>query len=522
MFSSETTGLIAAAKSAGLSTIFVGELRDYFGVNIVGDHLIFEKGQSCALQSAIDPFLFIRKTTLEKILSSIRPIVMKFGGTSVGDEAAFRRVVKIVSDQIDESPVIVTSAMTKVTDALLSAFESARKNEPENGFDSLAPHFSRHTKIAEIFLDADAEKRFSAELEKSKTELSEILERVSRRSLPVQLLKDVVIAYGEQLSSRLLTEVLNAQGVKARHADARRLIVTDDEHSAANPIWNETERIVQVELNSIIKNGEVPVMGGFIAASRSGETTTLGRGGSDYSAALIAAALRAKELQIWTDVTGVLTTDPRIVPEARTLETLSYEEAAELAYFGAKVLHPKTIQPAVDYAVPVRVCNSYEPEKTGTMILAESGIAANKIKSIAYKKGITILRITSARMLGSYGFMSALFQVFERHRTVIDVISTSEVSLALTIDDTASLGQVVKDLERLGRVDVETGNSVVCIVGEGLRASAGLASKIFSTIQDVNISLISHGASSVNLTFVVKEEQVAHVIKKLHATFFQG
>ena len=261
-------------------------------------------------------------------------------------------------------------------------------------------------------------------------------------------------------------------------------------------------------------------MGGFIAANRGGETTTLGRGGSDYSAALIAAALHASELQIWTDVTGVMTCDPRICSEARTIPVLSYEEAAELAYFGAKVLHPKTIKPAVDHSIPVRVCNTFEPNETGTMILAASNETRNKIKSIAHKNNITILRITSARMLGSYGFMSALFQVFERYRTVIDVVSTSEVSVALTLDNPASIEQIVTELTRLGEVEVEPGYAVICVVGEGLRASTGLASTVFSTIQDVNVSLISHGASSVNLTFVVKEEYVANVIKRLHDELF--
>lgn len=453
-------------------------------------------------------------------MSNLKPTVMKFGGTSVQDANAFARVAEIVTGEKENSPVVVTSAMSKVTDALLFAFELAKKDEPDKAIESLEPHFERHIAVAKELIGAEAQARFSDELQKSKNELTEILQRVSRRSLPLQLLKDVVVAYGEQLSSRLLTEVCKAKGLNARHADSRRLIMTDDEHGAANPLWNETERIIQLELHPQINNGEIPVMGGFIAASRSGETTTLGRGGSDYSAALIGAALRAREIQIWTDVTGVLTTDPRIVPEARTLPVLSYEEAAELAYFGAKVLHPKTIQPAVDFSIPVRVCNSHQPEKRGTMILSESGETASKIKSIAYKKGITILRISSARMLGSYGFMSAIFQVFERHRTVIDVISTSEVSLALTVDNTHSLEQVVKDLERLGKVEIEENYAVICIVGEGLRKTSGLAAKIFSTIQDFNISLISHGASSVNLTFVVKEDEVAEVIQKLHAEFF--
>ena len=447
---------------------------------------------------------------------------MKFGGTSVGDIAAFERVCKIVGDQIENHPVVVTSAMTKVTDALLSAFEAARKNEPEAGFNSLAPHFARHLEVAEYFLNDETRQAFESEIEKSKRELSEILERVSRRSLPVQLLKDVIVAYGELLSSRLLTEVLRSKNINARFADARRLIVTDDEHGAANPIWAETERIVSLELNSIIKNGEVPVMGGFIAASRGGETTTLGRGGSDYSAALVGAALKAREIQIWTDVTGVLTTDPRICPEARTLKTLSYEEAAELAYFGAKVLHPKTIQPAVDLQIPVRVCNSHAPAEIGTMIVPKSQSTPRLVKSIAYKKGITILHITSARMLGAFGFMSAIFQIFERHRTVIDVVTTSEVSVSLTLDNTDALEAIVKDLRRIGTVEIEPNQAVICVVGSGLRDTSGVAARLFTAISDVNISLISHGASSVNLTFVVEEGVVSEVIKRLHSEFFKG
>lgn len=445
---------------------------------------------------------------------------MKFGGTSVQDAEAFARVAAIVAGERENSPVVVTSAMAKVTDALLKAFELAKKGEPDEAFASLDAHFARHYEISASLLGEKQQKVFEIELRYAKEELGDLLIRASRRSLPLSMLKDAIVSYGEQLSSRLLAEVCKAKGLNARHMDARRLIVTDDEYGSATPIWEETEKLVQLELQNLIDAGEIPILGGFIAASRSGETTTLGRGGSDYSAALVGAALRAREIQIWTDVTGVLTCDPRICPEAQTLKTLSYEEAAELSYFGAKVLHPKTIQPAVDYKIPVRVCNSHQPQERGTMILAESETAPSRIKSIAHKTGITILRISSARMLGSYGFMSALFQVFERYRTVIDVISTSEVSVALTLDNTASIEEIVSELKRLGDVEIESDNAVVCVVGEGLRASSGLAAKIFSTIEDISISLISHGASSVNITFVIKEEKVAEVIKRLHGEFF--
>lgn len=444
---------------------------------------------------------------------------MKFGGTSVGDVAAFDRVFGIVSTQLDRRPVVVVSAMTKVTDALLAAFDAAKKGDHEQAFSSLEPHFERHIQVSRTFIP-DSENAFTRELDLAREELSDLLMRVSRRSLPLAMLKDAIVSYGEQLSSRLLAESLRSRDVNARQVDSRRLIVTDDEYGAATPVVDETNELVRLELEPLIGGGEVPILGGFIAASRSGETTTLGRGGSDYSAALVAAALDARELQIWTDVTGVMTCDPRICGEARTIPVLSYEEAAELAYFGAKVLHPKTIKPAVDHGIPVRVCNTFEPAEIGTMVLAESGEAPNKIKSIAHKKNITILRITSARMLGSYGFMSAVFQVFERYRTVIDVISTSEVSIALTLDNTAEIDKIVSELQRLGDVEVEPGYAVICVVGEGLRASTGLASKIFSTIDNVNIALVSHGASAVNLTFVVREEVVADVIRKLHGEFF--
>ena len=444
---------------------------------------------------------------------------MKFGGTSVGDVAAFERVFHVVSTQIERRSVVVVSAMTKVTDALLAAFELAKKGDVAAAAASLEPHFERHLDVTRQF-EIPSASPFHNELQYAREELADLLKRVSRRSLPLSMLKDAIVSYGEQLSSRLLAEVLKTKGINARQVDSRRLIVTDDEYGAAQPIWEETEKLIRIELEPLIAGGEVPIMGGFIAASRGGETTTLGRGGSDYSAALVAAALRANELQIWTDVTGVMTCDPRICSSARTIPVLSYEEAAELAYFGAKVLHPKTIKPAVDTSIPVRVCNTFEPDEIGTMVLADSGETPNKIKSIASKKNITILRITSARMLGSYGFMSALFQVFERYRTVIDVVSTSEVSVALTLDNADSLEQIVGELSRLGDVEVERGYAVICVVGEGLRASTGLASRVFSTIDDVNIALVSHGASSVNLTFVIKEDLASTVIAKLHQAFF--
>ncbi|HXF42292.1 MAG TPA: lysine-sensitive aspartokinase 3 [Pyrinomonadaceae bacterium] len=446
---------------------------------------------------------------------------MKFGGTSVGNSEAFQKVSDIVASQSEtKDKVVVVSAMRGVTDALISAFETAKAKDPDEAFQSLEPHFERHIEVADKLVSSRHRKLFDAELDYSKKELNDLLRRTNRRSLPLSMLKDAIVSYGEQLSSRLLACVLESREIPSRHIDARRVIVTDDEFGSAEPLWEETEELINLEATSAFSEGRTAVIGGFIGANRAGETTTLGRGGSDFSASIVAAAINAGELQIWTDVSGVMTCDPRICPEARPIPSLSYEEAAELAYFGAKVLHPKTIKPAVDKQIPVRVCNTFDPLASGTLITAHSDETPNLIKSIAHKSGITILRITSARMLGAYGFMSAVFQVFDRHRVVIDVISTSEVSVAMTIDNAQNLDRVVEELKRLGEVVIEPDNAVVCVVGEGLRASKGLAAKIFSTISDINIALVSHGASEVNLTFVVRDDVVSEVIRRLHKEFF--
>jgi aspartate kinase len=262
-------------------------------------------------------------------------------------------------------------------------------------------------------------------------------------------------------------------------------------------------------------------MGGFIAATRDGQTTTLGRGGSDYSAALVGAALDAREIQIWSDVSGVLTADPRVVKAAHSILRLSYAEAAELAYFGAKVLHPKTILPAVVRGIPVRICNSRAPDEPGTSIYFDTEVVPRTVKAIAYKTGVNIMHVTSARMLGAYGFLRALFEVFDRHRTIVDLVTTSEVSVSLSFEDTSALAAICEDLRDIGAVKVEHNRALICVVGEGLRNTSGVAARIFTAVRDINVMLISQGASSINLTFVVDEASVERAVRQLHQAFFE-
>lgn len=437
------------------------------------------------------------------------PVVMKFGGTSVADAIAFENVARIVSAERAASPVVVVSAMSGVTDALLAATP-----------DSVGPIFNRHLITAGQLLQGSASERFAEFVKRAEAEVRELLH--ARNPSNRKSIQDAVVSFGEILSSTLMAAVLNQRGVEARQVDARRCIITDEEHTCAAPLMRETFTRTENELRPLVNSGVVPVLGGFIAATLQGATTTLGRGGSDYTAALIGAALNVDELQIWTDVTGVLTADPRVVPNAQTIDRLSYSEAAELAYFGAKVLHPKTIQPAIENAIPVRICNSRMPQERGTLVGPQSETSPRAIKAIAHKTGVTIVQITSLRMLGAYGFLRALFEVFERHRTVVDVVTTSEVSVSLSLDEATALPAIVEELQQLGTVGIEKERAIICVVGEGLRGTPGIAGRVFSAISDINVSLISQGASSINFTFVIGEERVKEAVIRLHEEFFSG
>ncbi len=441
-------------------------------------------------------------------------VVLKFGGTSVEDAAAFRRVTNIVATQ-GEPAVVVVSALSRMTDALLKSVETRNPA-------GLEPLFARHQAVATELLDGTAAATFQGELAEARGAIERLLARVAADPLAVPVLRDEVVAYGERLATGLLAAVLRAGGLPASAVDARRCLVTDAVAGRAIPDQRETDRRTRAELEPLLAEGRIPVLGGFIAASPNGVTTTLGRGGSDYTAALVGAALGAREIQIWTDVSGVLTADPRVAPAARTIPHLSYAEAAELAYFGSKVLHPKTIQPALDRGIPVRIVNSRAPADAGTVVTADAERWPGTVKSIAHKTGITVLQLTSARMLGAYGFLGALFAVFDRHKVPVDVVTTSEVSLSLTVEDGAHLPALVSDLEALGDVVVERGRAIVCVVGEGLRTTPGIAARVFETIRDINVSLISQGASRVNLTFVVAESEVRTAVTRVHEALLEG
>lgn len=452
---------------------------------------------------------------------------MKFGGTSVEGATAFKNAAGIVFDRQALRPVVVVSAMSGFTDALLESFKQTLAGEADAAA-SLEKHFDRHRRVVEALL-RNENVRMNALIDQSGDEIRGLLSTVAEEIRAEggdrkrrKFFEDAVVSFGERMSAALLAAVLSENGVGSRAVDARECITTDDDHGCATPLMAETFGNTRSKLQPLVKSGCVPVLGGFIGSTIDGATTTLGRGGSDYTAALVGAALDANEIQIWTDVPGVLTADPRLVAHARTVPHLSFEEAAELAYFGAKVLHPKTLHPAIERGIPVRICNSRAQEGGSTIVVGESKKSPQTVKAIAHKTGVTTVQVTSTRMLGAYGFLRALFEVFAEHKTAVDVVTTSEVSVSLSLDDTTSLAEIVAKLETLGSVTIEEKRAILCVVGEGLRTTPGIAARIFSTISEINVSLISQGASRINLTFAVAEDRVRETVVRLHQEFFEG
>ena len=444
-------------------------------------------------------------------------IVMKFGGTSVGDASAIRRLVAVVGTAQGEQPLVVVSAMATVTNALI-ALETLLGAGHRTAIDS-AMHGLRlrhEGTAAELGLGEDAMNAVGSVLD----ELQQLVAaELSRPSSPAR--RDQVAGFGEALSSRLVAGACTHAGLLAGWFDARDVIVTDSHFGGAVPDEAAIRTAAQVRLAPLLAEGRVVVTQGFIGRTTDGCATTLGRGGSDFSAALLGAALGAERVEIWTDVDGLMTADPRVVPEARLLAHATYDEAAELAAFGAKVLHPATQLPLVAAGIPILIRNTFAPDHSGTWIRAEVPDAGEPpVRSISFKPGVTVVQIRAPRMLGAYGFLRRIFEVFERHEIVVDVLATSEVSVSLTVDDATRLAGVVDDLASVGEVVVRPGRGVVAVVGRGIRETPGIAARVYTAIADVNVEMISQGASASNLTFIVKEGDGPAVVRALHRTFF--
>ena len=432
-------------------------------------------------------------------------LVLKFGGTSVGIPAHAERALDIVCARLAHEPVVVVSALSGVTNTLVELCRGGVARDP-----LLATLVERHVEHARALgVPTAVVEPLLAELSADAAlATGEALARADR---------DRVLAYGERMAAALISAALVKRGVPAHAVHAGEAgLVTDERFGQAHPL---PEAPARLRAGFAARRG-VPVVTGFIGCTADGRTTTLGRGGSDYSAAYLGAALGAREIQIWTDTSGMLSADPRVVPEARPVPRLSFAEACELAYFGAKVLHPKTLLPAMERGIAVRILNTARPDDPGSLITADAEATEHgwRVKSIASKQGITAVTIASTRMLLAHGFLARVFEVFGRHHVVVDMVTTSEVSISVTVDDTSRLADALAELETIGRVEVRTGLAVVAVVGEGAPTQVGLAGHVFTLLGGVGVpvEMISQGASRVNLSFVVAESHAARVVRLLH------
>jgi aspartate kinase len=436
-------------------------------------------------------------------------IVMKFGGSSVGGSEQIKNVAELVKSHIDENPVVVVSAVKGITDKLIELSEAAARGNGELILEAIQ---KKHNKILkELGLDKSL-------VQKNLDELSNLVDETKSRGINLKVL-DKFQSFGERMSSKVVAAQLSKIGLKATAFDAFDLgFLTNSDFGNAEPL---EETFANLDVN-IKKLNVVPVITGFIGKTKEGEITTIGRGGSDYTAGIVGAAINASEIQIWTDVDGIMSADPKVIEDAKTLDHVSFAEASELAYFGAKVLHPKTILPAMDKNIPVRVLNTFNSEGKGTLILNKAVRDEQTVKAITQKKHISLINLQSSRMLGAHGFLSKLFEIFDKHEISVDVVSTSEVSVSLTINNSRNIGEVVKELEGIANVQILKNKAVICVVGEGMRHMPGVAGRTFAALgkNKVNLEMISQGASEINITFVVDDKDADNAVRVLHKEYY--
>jgi aspartate kinase len=446
-------------------------------------------------------------------------IVMKFGGTSVGNADAIRRTAEIVASRRDRGPVVVVSAMSGVTNALFAVADCAVHGRLPEALASVEGLRQRHRdELIALIGPAGRVRSVTGDIELLFDEVAALARALAVLGHATPRAIDAIVSAGERLAVGLVVAAYEAAGLPAVAVDARQVVITTDEHNRAAPLPDAIETAARAVIVPVLDRQAIPVLAGFIGATGAGVTSTLGRGGSDYSASLIGAALAADAIEIWTDVDGMLTADPRVVPGAQCIEQIRFDEASELASFGAKVLHPSTIAPAVRLGIPVYVLNSARPSGTGTRITTDAPRRA--VTAIAGRRGTSVVKLRSSKMLLAHGFLRAIFDVFERHRTSVDVIATSEVEVSLTVDHDERLDAVLTDLAGLAEVSVERGLGIVAIVGAGLSDDTRTIATALTALGEIKVHMLSLSSTAINLTVIVDEEQVPVAMRRLHAAFF--
>lgn len=436
-------------------------------------------------------------------------IVLKFGGTSLKNAEKIEQVKQIISQSLPRHPVVVVSAHSGVTDQLIELAHNALENRL-----SIQPIQQKHHQLLHnLHLPTTL-------IEDLLTELQDLLRGIQLVKELTPRTLDYVMSFGERMSSRIVAAYLSNNGIDAIPICSYEMgLLTDSNFGRAQPLPQAFENIASF----LKKVSKLPVITGFLGKNLQNEITTLGRSGSDFSASIIGSAINAEEIQIWTDVNGIMSADPRVVPHAVSIEEMSFEEASELAYYGAKVIHPSTMLPAMEKNIPVRILNTYNPTHPGTLVKKHSAPSKNIAKAIASKRNILLINLVSTHMLQQYGFMAKVFEVFARHKIVLDMIATSEISVSITIDSPKNLDKAISELQQYADVHVSEGKAILCIVGEGIREHSGVAAKTFSTLanENIHVEMISQGATKINLSLLVDNDHVSKAVQALHKEFFE-
>lgn len=447
-------------------------------------------------------------------------VILKFGGTSVEDAPAIRRLLQIVRSRLNSRPVVVVSALAGVTDQLLSSGQAAADGHHDIAVVSLLELRRRHQEVAAELLQRTDYAALDQQLQSDFATLDALLCEIASAGRFNARVQDHLLGFGECLSSKIVNAALQHAGVQAELADARACVITNARHSHAAPLWEDTNQRVKGTLVPLLEQNLVPVLGGFIAATRDGIPTTLGRGGSDFSAAIFGAALDARRIEIWTDVDGIMTGDPNLCSDARLIPSMSFDEAAELAHFGAKVLHPATLVPAMKKNIPVYVLNSRNPSAKGTEIVPHCK-AAETVRAVTVKRRVAAVEVETAEHLDAE-LLATIHAAFDHHHCPVDMMSCSRGRVSLLVGSTAGLPGVAAELEPFARVRWENHKALVCLVGENIRRQPNVASRVFAAVSDLQARVVCQGASDRTISFLVDEDRAVESVQRLHALFFAG
>ena len=446
---------------------------------------------------------------------------MKFGGTSVANFEAITRTIFIIGGRLDQKPVVVVSALSKVTDLLYKISDAAAAKDLPQTRELLCQLRKRHIDLTEELL---AQSMLKEDAVARVNELCDSLEGIAMAVCSLGELSDrnkaVIISTGEYLSSTIISYAMNAKGIRTKWIDARSMMITSESYLKGEPDMDAIAATVPGVVAEAYQGMDAVITQGFVGVTSEGRPTVLGRGGSDYSASLIGMAVDAEKIEIWTDVDGVRTADPRYVPNTKSLEQISFEEAAEMAHFGAKVLHPLTIEPAVKKNIPIYVLNSMNPSGKGTAILRNE-LIEDGVKSVSFKENIRVINIFSTKMINTSGFLRRVFEIFSESKVSVDLISTSEANISVTVDASQNIDAVVAELSEFADVIVDDDKSQVSVIGKNIVKLNGMLKKTFTPLKKCNVYMISQGASFVNISFVVDREELNEVVCGLHHHLFE-